>query len=1209
MSDYQLSNEDYEALGKFTKFFLVKAAQIIVQSRLGEKKTTKSKPVYSGNEWFHLSIKDIPEVTVNAKKCLGDAQHLLIDSPHSPFCVEISLRTPDCDTITLETWCISFDDSVSDPAQRVRFNIYNRMSIVLRSLLACTRATPTYQLSRKQSADKYIICYKMYTGEPIVSHLGEHYSKKTIGSIVTPIGRFVLNVAYRTRLTMSSPQIENGMNAMTTQFGIDIKTDHFSLDKTQRSVEDDNDAQLPSEHNSSVPKSSPIEVMKRRHASCDSVSSSHGTPDKVFYSKLRAAFATPGTTTYPSNVGSYSRTNDNDLPFVLMMQQHQQQQHSMDHDHQQEHNVKSNFYASGDSENETAPDDFILVEVKPFFGKSDSTDDLALFIRSCQQPPMLESFIVEPSLSETINQLNEELRIFESKVEEFDQLVEPITVADDDQFFDCLNDDETHEQNTDQNPPIISHYYAVWIPSDVETTENQFVFNDMKSAFILCKKYSKHNSRVKIFANRDDAENFIQQTRNNSTNNIDLNMSIEQTSKPVTNDVEKLPYSDVPTSELTKLYNLAEKGDENEFERLIWTNPRYLISSGDSPTIVKISVRYNSMHVAALSGQSGIIRLLIKTIKNVHFIRRLYVNDTEEQTQQRIQFILDMYVNTPDKMQNETPLHLASKFGHYDAVSALLDEPSCSRDAINKAGSIARDIVCSRAKEKSKEKKIRQLFESTYYIPIYSRKITMEKIISKPIDETAFKLFLNTIQQASTNLPIECDNEMILIAFAGPTTYDLAMKFYTSVNSSTRGQARRAQSFLSSPKSPIYIVRSDAEKGWERVARSYALETYSINWCEYWPFLNTYINLSSTDGLRLLEYYLQQRILHSQILKTIDQFEKFSSHYLSTEKKETSNEHDAILNSISQLIQSFYSLIDLFDLNDFILNRNYRHYLEVSGFENQQNNDLQLIKTNIIHQLQWLSTENKTILPLFTRPLLNSLTMVFTLIISPSGCALIDKIQQNQYELHRYQQKVRPASRLSLIGLVCPKRRQSRRSHKSSREQLIRSNSWPNLSSASDSSIIRRYHSHTELNQNNNNYLSSSSSSGLLNETMRKSIQDLTQRSLSISSTPTMFSSQTSVDISKEDKAKIDKWHYFLAGSQPTKLDAHVVRAIDLSNSNNLTNQPYYRLWPKWYQAVQMRPIEEQNLWTTPIRNSSPSNRKVRIEYARYRRSLIIDSP
>jgi hypothetical protein len=91
------------------------------------------------------------------------------------------------------------------------------------------------------------------------------------------------------------------------------------------------------------------------------------TPDKVYYSKLRAAFATPGTTAYPSHVGSYSRTNDNDLPFMLMMQQqdnNNQQQHLMDQDHQHEPNSKHNFYmGGGDSENETAPDDFILVEV------------------------------------------------------------------------------------------------------------------------------------------------------------------------------------------------------------------------------------------------------------------------------------------------------------------------------------------------------------------------------------------------------------------------------------------------------------------------------------------------------------------------------------------------------------------------------------------------------------------------------------------------------------------------------------------------------------------------------------------------------------------------------------------------------------------------------------------------------------------------------
>ena len=162
----------------------------------------------------------------------------MIDPPHSPFCVEISLRTPDSDTITLETWCISFDDSVSDPNQRVRFNIYNRMSIVLRSLLVGTRATPTYQLSRKQSADKYIICYKMYTGEPIVSHLGENYAKKTIGSIITPIGRFVLNVAYRTRLAMSSTSIETAANAALVHDPILIKDDHFAWNRNNQNIDE-----------------------------------------------------------------------------------------------------------------------------------------------------------------------------------------------------------------------------------------------------------------------------------------------------------------------------------------------------------------------------------------------------------------------------------------------------------------------------------------------------------------------------------------------------------------------------------------------------------------------------------------------------------------------------------------------------------------------------------------------------------------------------------------------------------------------------------------------------------------------------------------------------------------------------------------------------------------------------------------------------------
>lgn len=44
------------------------------------------------------------------------------------------------------------------------------------------------------------------------------------------------------------------------------------------------------------------------------------------------------------------------------------------------------------------------------------------------------------------------------------------------------------------------------------------------------------------------------------------------------------------TQDLTaKLRKAVEKGDEVAFSELVWSNPRYLIGSGDNPTIVQVS--------------------------------------------------------------------------------------------------------------------------------------------------------------------------------------------------------------------------------------------------------------------------------------------------------------------------------------------------------------------------------------------------------------------------------------------------------------------------------------------------------------------------------------------------------------------------------------------------------------------------------------------
>lgn len=51
MAAPKLSSHDRKDLDKFTKYLIYKCIQVIVQSRLGEKVRTQSKPVSSGSDW------------------------------------------------------------------------------------------------------------------------------------------------------------------------------------------------------------------------------------------------------------------------------------------------------------------------------------------------------------------------------------------------------------------------------------------------------------------------------------------------------------------------------------------------------------------------------------------------------------------------------------------------------------------------------------------------------------------------------------------------------------------------------------------------------------------------------------------------------------------------------------------------------------------------------------------------------------------------------------------------------------------------------------------------------------------------------------------------------------------------------------------------------------------------------------------------------
>lgn len=68
----------------------------------------------------------------------------------------------------------------------------------------------------------------------------------------------------------------------------------------------------------------------------------------------------------------------------------------------------------------------------------------------------------------------------------------------------------------------------------------------------------------------------------------------------------------------------------------------------------------------------------------VAFFQKLYPDDTVETSARRSAYLLDLYLNTPDKGLNETPVHFASKHGSVECVRILTSYAACDKRRNNK---------------------------------------------------------------------------------------------------------------------------------------------------------------------------------------------------------------------------------------------------------------------------------------------------------------------------------------------------------------------------------------------------------------------------------------------------------------------------------------------------------------------------------------------
>lgn len=211
---------------KFVKFLIYKFCQIVVQSRLGEKLQTSCRPAATTNScWFNIQIQEHPIVQAETKNALNLQPNESIFS-RLPISIEISLRTVDDDKMVLEVWTLDQSCLLEKENQQIKTaqTIYNRMTVLLKSLITLTRSTPAYKLSRRQSPDSYGIYYRIYVATPPQTHsLGDNFKTVRIGQIGTLSGTLNITVAYRTKMTISPTKAEIPNSIM-------VKSDHFVKD-------------------------------------------------------------------------------------------------------------------------------------------------------------------------------------------------------------------------------------------------------------------------------------------------------------------------------------------------------------------------------------------------------------------------------------------------------------------------------------------------------------------------------------------------------------------------------------------------------------------------------------------------------------------------------------------------------------------------------------------------------------------------------------------------------------------------------------------------------------------------------------------------------------------------------------------------------------------------------------------------------------------
>lgn len=191
---------------KYIKFFTLKSLHCVISSRTGCSSSTRCNPTAKGLDWFNIAL---PNGDANSKfdSAIREQFGKKVPGIYKPVSVDIILKTNDGALTLLESWQANTDVKNKEENIKNHFSIYNRLGVLLKSVISISRVLPSYQITQRYDSD-FLLFFKVHSELYPLNHY-ELNSVIHIGSVITPIGEISLKTLYRNKIWLSPGSLQS----------------------------------------------------------------------------------------------------------------------------------------------------------------------------------------------------------------------------------------------------------------------------------------------------------------------------------------------------------------------------------------------------------------------------------------------------------------------------------------------------------------------------------------------------------------------------------------------------------------------------------------------------------------------------------------------------------------------------------------------------------------------------------------------------------------------------------------------------------------------------------------------------------------------------------------------------------------------------------------------------------------------------------------